>query len=116
MAVGGGDILRGGAGDDVYVVDSLQDTVDEMIHAVSRASVSALGAQANGPSVQPVLSADGSRLLFLSDANNLLAGEADNRRDIFIRDLPTGAVTMVSGVGTSNGNGHCFSAQLSANG
>ncbi|MFM9960411.1 MAG: beta strand repeat-containing protein [Planctomycetaceae bacterium] len=43
------------------------------------------------------LSADGSRVLFLSTSNNLVAGRpADGLGDIFLRDLNTNTTTLVS--------------------
>jgi Ca2+-binding RTX toxin-like protein len=41
-------------------------------------------------------SADGTKVIFTSSANNLVAGDTNNRSDVFIKDLVTGAVTRVS--------------------
>ena len=55
------------------------------------------GAAANGDSVDPVISADGSKVLFSSDATNLVVNDTDGKRDFFIKDLITGAVTLATG-------------------
>ncbi len=64
--------------------------------AVTLASLTADGAQTDGMSVSPLLSADGSRLVFTSAATNLVAGDANGEMDSFLKDLTTGEVTLVS--------------------
>lgn len=63
---------------------------------VARVSVAPDGAEANGPSREPDLSADGSRVVFTSDADNLVAGDTNGRADVFVRDLATGVTSLVS--------------------
>jgi hypothetical protein len=43
-----------------------------------------------------VFSPDGTKLLFESDASNLVAGDTNGRSDIFLKDLVTGEVTRIS--------------------
>lgn len=64
---------------------------------IARASIAPDGTQANGPSREPDLSADGRRLVFTSDADNLVAGDSNGRADVFVRDLETGVTSLVSG-------------------
>jgi Tol biopolymer transport system component len=61
-----------------------------------RASVATDGAEANGPSSYPVLSADGRYVAFLSDATNLVLGDANDCTDVFVRDLRAGTTVRVS--------------------
>ena len=62
-----------------------------------RASVGPGGEEANGASGEPDLSADGRLLVFTSRADNLVAGDENNGDDVFVRNLQTGAVALVSG-------------------
>jgi Tol biopolymer transport system component len=65
--------------------------------AIARVNTSASGAQATGgASRDPVFSPDGTKVMFWSDANNLVAGDTNATTDIFIKDLLTGAVTRVN--------------------
>lgn len=64
--------------------------------AVTLASLTADGAQTDGMSVSPLLSADGSKLVFTSSATNLVPGDANGEMDTFLKDLTTGQVTLVS--------------------
>jgi Tol biopolymer transport system component len=67
--------------------------------AITRVSTAADGTQANGPSVSdthPVFSPDGSKIAFISDASNLVAGDTNGQRDIFVKELASGAITRVN--------------------
>ena len=61
-----------------------------------RVSVSSRGAQGNGPSRDPDISADGRWVVFDSNAGNLLARDKNGVRDVFIHDLDTGSTKLVS--------------------
>ena len=78
---------------DTYRVDL---TTDEII----RVNVADDGTQADrdgGYASQPVpLSADGRFAFFESGATNLVPGDTNNRRDVFIRDAVAGTTTRVS--------------------
>ena len=80
-----------------------------------RVSAGAGGAQANGASSQPSLSADGRHLVFTSLASNLVAGDSNGVSDVFHVDMQTGAVKLVSGAGFP-ANGASHSGDISANG
>ncbi len=58
-------------------------------------SVSTLGAQANGPSEQPSISADGSRIVFQSSATNLASPGAP-ATNVYLRDRASAATTLVN--------------------
>ncbi len=64
--------------------------------AVVRASVSTPGAQANGVNRFPQISGDGGRVVWVSDASNLVPGDTDGLGDIISRDLVGGVTTVVS--------------------
>lgn len=59
-------------------------------------SVGAGGAVANGSSAFPFISGDGRFVAFTSSANNLVAGDTNNARDVFVRDLQTGVTERVN--------------------
>ncbi len=81
------------------------------------ASTNAAGERANGSSFNPAISADGRYVAFESDATNLVAGDGNGARDIFVKDLQTGAVwcasTDAQGV---FGNGVSSSPDITADG
>ena len=62
-----------------------------------RASAGPDGEEANGASGEPDLSADGRLLVFTSRADNLVPGDTNNGDDVFVRNMETGAVSLVSG-------------------
>lgn len=61
-----------------------------------RVSVAQDGAEANGSSSSPSLSADGRYLGFVSNASNLVGGDTNGVRDVFVKDLLTGEIARVS--------------------
>lgn len=66
--------------------------------ALTTVSQSAAGALGDGHSINPQISADGTKVIFQSIARNLLSGTDTNgaSSDIFLKDLATGAVSLVS--------------------
>jgi Ca2+-binding RTX toxin-like protein len=95
---------------DIFVRDTLANTT-------TRVSISSTGDGANDGSYRPSISADGRFVTFDSDASNLVPGDTNNSTDIFVRDLSTNAITLVS-VGSSGerGNDNSFNSSISANG
>jgi Tol biopolymer transport system component len=63
---------------------------------VERVSVAADGGDPNGTSFSPDISGDGTRIAFVSDASNLVAGDTDGAPDVFVRDLTAGTTTLVA--------------------
>ena len=61
-----------------------------------RANVSTAGAQGDGQSFGPSLSADGRYIAFASRASTLTPGDTSTFVDVFVRDRQTGATTRVS--------------------
>lgn len=62
----------------------------------TRVSVSSAGQQANLPSNSPAISADGLIVAFKSSASNLIIGDTNFDRDIFIHNRLTGITNRVS--------------------
>jgi Ca2+-binding RTX toxin-like protein len=83
--------------------------------AITRVSTDASGAQANGSSSSPSFSADGRFVAFISSASNLVTGDTNGAQDIFVKDLQTGAVTLVSTAGTP-ANGFSTAPSISNDG
>ncbi len=85
--------------------------------ATVRASVATGGAQGNGRSFVPAISADGRFAAFYSDASNLAAGDTNGARDVFVHDRQTGETTRVS-IDSSGveANGDSFAPAISGDG
>ena len=82
-----------------------------------KASVAPDGTDGSGASGGQSLSADGRYLAFVSDADNLVAGDTNGLDDAFVRDLKTGTTRLASTAkdGTP-GDGHVLDVSLSADG
>ena len=61
-----------------------------------RVSVATSGAQGDGSSGTPRISATGRYVVFVSEATNLVPGDTNNRSDIFIRDRTSKVTRRVS--------------------
>ena len=59
-------------------------------------SQSSAGAAGNGNSIQGVISGDGKYVAFASIATNLVTGDTNNLRDVFLRDLTANTTIRVS--------------------
>lgn len=71
---------------------------------VTRVSTDAAGVRADWGAIHPAFSPDGTKLAFVSDANNLVPGDTSNTADVFVKDLTTGAIELV-GTGAGSGTG-----------
>lgn len=82
------------AGDTNGVNDAF---VRDLVSGVTkRVSVAAGGVQANGLSRPATMSADGSRIVFVSAATNLAPDDTNDRVDLFLYDAPSGELRMLS--------------------
>jgi len=61
-----------------------------------RASIGLAGADGNGRVYDPGISDDGNRVSFLSEASNLVVGDTNGARDVFLRDLTGPSTSRVS--------------------
>jgi len=85
--------------------------------ATLRASVSTGGGQGNGRSFVPAISADGRFAAFYSDASNLVAGDGNGARDVFLRDRQTAETSRVSIASDgAEANGDSFAPAVSGDG
>ncbi len=88
-----GYIVAFGSFADNLVANDTNDSLDILVHdrrhgTTERVSVSSSGEQANGYSYILVesISADGQRVVFASEASNLVPGDTNEFGDIFVRD------------------------------
>ena len=82
-----------------------------------RVSVGPGGAQADGGSFGPAISADGRYVAFMSGASNLVAGDTNHSPDVFVRDRVTHVTWRVSvGPGGTQANASNYAPAISADG
>lgn len=82
-----------------------------------RISLSASGAQANGPSSSPAISADGRYVVFESAATNLTPGDGNGSTDVYIKDVYSGRIARVAtGIGGAPINAASFDATIAPDG
>ena len=74
---------------DLFVRDRTNGTTE-------RVSLSSSGAQGNGDSGAGQISADGRFVCFSSEASNLVPGDLNGVRDVFVRDRLNGTTALVS--------------------
>ncbi|MEW6476873.1 MAG: hypothetical protein AB1679_31840 [Actinomycetota bacterium] len=85
---------------DVFVYDRRDRTV-------TRVSVAGDGTEANGDSRSPSIDDRGAVVAFTSEATNLVAGDGNDRADVFVRTLgvnPSTTLVSVAAGGTASGN------------
>jgi Tol biopolymer transport system component len=90
---------------------------DRQTGATTRVSVGTGGAEADGYSYSPAISADGRYVAFASDASNLVMGDDNEASDIFVYDRVSG-VTERASVDSSGAEAHGYSGSpaISADG
>ena len=82
-----------------------------------RVSLAGDGAQGDGRSFRPSISADGRYVAFTSEIASLVPGDTNGRWDIFVRDRQTGAVERVNLASDgSQADGWSQDASISADG
>ncbi|MHB0915347.1 MAG: TolB family protein [Thermoleophilia bacterium] len=74
------------------------------------------GIGGNSDSYNAAISADGALVVFVSAADNLVSGDANDMEDIFIRDMRTGAIELVSGTAAGIADGNSTRPAISADG
>jgi len=100
--------------------------IDVFVHdrqsgETTRVSVDSTGNEANSENSSPAISADGRYVAFSSRASNLVSGDTNGKRDIFVHDRQAGVTTRVSvGSGGNEGIGGMYGilgpAAISADG
>jgi uncharacterized repeat protein (TIGR01451 family) len=101
-----------GADPDHYVHDL--STGATTLLTVNHAGTDGAGAGANGVTFSP----DGSRVLFHSDASDLVPSDTNGATDVFVRDLAAGTTSLVSvdATGSGSGNHESFGGRFSPDG
>lgn len=80
-------------------------------------SVGEGGAESRGTSFNPRVSGDGRFVAFSSTASNLVAGDTNNRIDVFVRDMHAGVTQRVSvGSAEKQANRRSYLMDISTNG
>ncbi len=99
--------------------NQIRDVVvrDRAAHVTRRVSVGPGGAQANGSSHRPAVSAHGRYVAFSSFASNLVPGDTNGSFDVFVRDQLTHQTRRVSvGPGGAQANSYSDNPAISAHG
>jgi Tol biopolymer transport system component len=95
---------------DVFVRDRATATT-------ARVSVGGAGLQANSGSTDASISKNGRFVAFQSEASNLVAGDTNGSRDVFVRDLLAGTTELISlGVGAAQADSSSWDPSISADG
>jgi Tol biopolymer transport system component len=102
----------------------VQPCPDAFVHDLTTGATTLVSADAggNGPgngfSRTPVFSPDGTRVLFVSQASNLGPVDTNGAEDVYVRDLVTGTVTLVSAnaEGTDSANSGSFAPSFGPDG
>ncbi len=90
---------------------------DTQTGVITRISTDGSGNQANDSSFPAGISANNRYVTLLSAATNLVAGDTNGARDVFVKDLQTGNVSRISTDSSGNqSNGGSTDAQISADG
>ncbi|MCB1885463.1 MAG: tandem-95 repeat protein, partial [Geminicoccaceae bacterium] len=90
---------------------------DRQSGATELVSVADGGGGGNRDSLDPSLSADGRIVIFRSNADNLVPGDANGTTDLFVRDLQAGTTELVSVASDgTQANTYSFESSLSADG
>jgi len=90
----------------------LKDLATGSVMLIS-AGVAGIG---DGYSSGGMISADGAKVAFDSLATNLAPGDTNGKADVFVRDLASGTITLVSDGAAGPANGSSSQASISADG
>jgi len=90
---------------------------DRLTGQTTRVSVASDGTQGHSASDHPSISADGRYVAFESFASNLVPGDTNGKRDVFVHDRLTGQTARVSVASDgTQGNGDSIYPSISADG
>jgi hypothetical protein len=85
--------------------------------SIIRATVSSSGVQANADSELPSIDSTGAYVVYGSFASNLVPGDTNSVRDVFLHHTPSGTTTRISrSSGGGQGNGTSSDPAISGNG
>lgn len=96
----------------------LRDMTTDNLEVLTRAAAGLENSMGNGPTVarERSVSHDGSRVLLLTEASNLLTNLSNAGRDLVVVDLPAGQKRLLSPGGNVPDASHLSLAKLSADG
>jgi hypothetical protein len=90
---------------------------DAVANTTVRVTQGIAGQQPNNSSYRPRISDDGAFVCFMSDASNLVVGDVNNVRDVFLYECATGTITSPTmDPSLLIGNGPSENPDLNANG
>lgn len=103
-------VVFASAASDLVAGDTNGNVVDTFVFdaqtgTVVRASTDAAGVEANAGGYQAAVSNNGRYVAFESDASNLVPNDLNGKRDVFVKDLSSGAIERVS-VSTAGAEGN----------
>ncbi len=121
---GDGRIVAFRSDADNLVPGDSNDASDVFVHdratgRTRRVNVASDGSQANSHSYDAAVSGDGRIVAFTSFANNLVVGDSNNRRDVFVHDRATGRterVNVASDGSQANRRSYSYEAAVSGDG
>ncbi len=103
-------VTGGTSGWEIFVKDTQTGTT-------TLVSANSDGIEGSGYSYDPSISADGRYVAFSSDAYNLVTGDHNCDRDVFVKDTQTGVTARVSTDSSGNGgNGDSLYPSISSDG
>jgi len=95
----------------------IEGSLEESVKMITRVSVSSDGTQGDRYSNYPSILADGRFVAFGSNASNLVTGDLNGVRDVFVHDLQTHTTTRISvSLDGTPENGYSQNPSLSADG
>ena len=98
------------AKEDVFVKDT-------QANQTTRLSTSSTGTEGNDDCYDPSMSANGRYVAFESNATNLVGGDTNAVRDVFVKDIQTNQTTRISTSSTgTEGNSGSYDMSISSNG
>jgi Tol biopolymer transport system component len=103
----------------IGTVTSLPDYAPDYLYLkdLQTGAISTLSTdRGRGQNFEPNFSSDGHYLAFMSRDANLVPGDTNNSFDVFIKDLQTGTITLVSTGASGQGNGDSYLPSLSGDG
>ena len=102
---------------DIFLRDRTASPPTTTRVSVASNGTQAIGGSIIGGSVLPSMSADGRYIVYYSDAANLVSGDNNAERDVFLWDRQTAVTTRISvGTGGADSNGGSLDPNISRDG
>jgi len=110
------DLVAGltGTGSSVFLFDRVNGSMTLVSHTTGSPTT-----RGNGPSMNPIISRDGRFVAFESNASDLVADDGNGTKDVFLFDLNSGDVELVSrvvGTTETSANGESELGSISVDG